>query len=269
MPDSKPIKTKREAVSERLRAKYPEAQFDDDEQLFGQISDDYDQFDEKLSTLTSENERYKKQEGDLGNFFASNPRAAGFLTRWKNGDDPVVVLMQMYGDDIKDAIDDPERQEAIASANKEYLERVTQEKQYETEYTANLSQSLEHLEAIQKEEGLSDDQLDAAMEWLLMIIKDGIQGKFTPETIRMAIKAQNYDTAVAEADHAGEVRGKNARAEEKLRKPNRGDGTPHLEGKNGGGATRRMPDLGAIDRYGDGTMNIFERGGEKRTPIRR
>lgn len=73
MSDSKPIKTKREAVLERLRAKYPDSQFDDDEQLFGQISDDYDQFDERLSTLTSESERYKKQEGDLGKFLQAIP----------------------------------------------------------------------------------------------------------------------------------------------------------------------------------------------------
>ena len=97
-----------------------------------------------------------------------------------------------------------------------------------------------------------------------------MMGKFSPETIEMIIKAQHYDNDVAQAGVEGEVRGKNAKVTETLRKPTRGDGTAQLDGKNGGGRRRQsMPDLGAIDRYADGNMSIFERGGEKRTPIRR
>ena len=162
---------------------------------------------------------------------------------WKDGDDPAVALIRLYGDDIKEAIDDPEKQEAIAAANKEYMERVAKEKQYEDEYSANLEQSLTLLEKAQKEKGLSDEQIDDAMAWFIGVAKDAMIGKFSPETIEMIIKAQNYDNDVAQA---GE------------------------EGKNGGGRRKPpMPDMGAIDRYADGNMNIFERGGEKRTPIKR
>ena len=48
----------------------------------------------------------------------------------------------MFGTEIKDAIDDPERLEAIAEANKEYVERVAESKKLDEEYQANLADSL-------------------------------------------------------------------------------------------------------------------------------
>lgn len=263
MAETETVKSKRDLTLERIRGKYPDEQFDDDEQLFGRINDDYDQYDSELAG-------YKEREGKFSDMFLSDPRSARLMMGWKDGDDPAVALIRLYGDDIKEAIDDPEKQEAIAAANKEYMERVAKEKQYEDEYSANLEQSLSLLEKAQKEKGLSDEQIDDAMAWFIGVAKDAMIGKFSPETIEMIIKAQNYDNDVAQAGEEGEVRGKNTKVTETLRKPTRGDGTAQLDGKNGGGRRKPpMPDMGAIDRYADGNMNIFERGGEKRTPIKR
>lgn len=256
-------KSKRDTMLERMQNKYPDMDFNDEEALYGRISDDYDAYDQELAG-------YKDREGKFSDMFTSDPRSARIMMGWKDGEDPAVNLVRLYGTEIADAIDDPERQEAIAEANREYMERVTKEKEYEDQYSANLAESLSTLEKIQQERGLTDDQIDGAMSWLISISKDAMLGKFTPETIEMAIKAQNYDNAVEQAGSEGELRGKNTKIEEKLRKPSRGDGTPALDGKNGGGNSRRMPDLGVIDQIGgDGTKNIYERGGEKRTPIKR
>lgn len=263
MAETETVKSKRDLTLERMRGKYPEEQFDDDEQLFGRINDDYDQYDKTIAG-------YEDREKKLSDMFTSDPRSARLMTGWRDGDDPAVLLMRIYGDEITEAINDPEKQEAIAAANKEFMERVAKEKGYEEEYQKNLATTLTELEKVQKERGLSDEQIDQSMEWLIAIAKDAMIGKILPETIEMAIKAQNYDNDVARASEEGEVRGKNTKVTETLRKPKRGDGTAHLDGKNGGGSGKaRMPDLGAIDRYSEGTMNIFERGGEKRTPIRR
>lgn len=263
MAESEAVKSKRDIAIERLRGKYPDEPFDEDEQIFSRINDDYDQYDSELAG-------YKEREDKFSNMFTSDPRSARLMMGWKDGDDPAVALVRLYGQDIKDAIDDPEKQEAIAEANKEYMQRVAQEKQYEEEYTSNLAESMGLLEKAQQEKGLSDDQIDDAMAWFIGVAKDAMLGKFSPETIEMIIKAQHYDNDVAQAGEEGEVRGKNAKVKETLRKPTRGDGTAQLDGKNGGGRGKpAMPDMGAIDRYADGNMNIFERGGEKRTPIRR
>ena len=86
----------------------------------------------------------------------------------------------------------------------------------------------------------------------------------------MAFRAINHDSDVAVAAREGEVKGRNTRIEEKLRKKQRSDGTANLDGKNGGGGKARdMPDLGALNRYDDGGQTIWERGGERRRPVNR
>ena len=49
MPNNTEVKSNRERYTERLKAKYPDREFADDEALFGQINDDYDGYDKELS----------------------------------------------------------------------------------------------------------------------------------------------------------------------------------------------------------------------------
>lgn len=262
MTNNTEVKSNRERYAERLKAKYPDKEYADDEALFGQINDDYDGYDKELSG-------YREREKALSDLFASNPRSAAFLTDWRNGEDPIVGLVRKFGDDFKAALEDPEKQEALAAANKEYAERIAKEDEYEKEYQKNINETLESLEQMQQENGLSDKEIDSAMDFLVGIMKDGLLGKFSRESITMALKAIKHDADVEQADREGEVRGRNTKIEEKLRKGNKSDGTANLGSKNGGGSTvaREMPDLGAIGRY-DGNQNIWERGGEKRKSIK-
>lgn len=223
--DNQAVMSKRDMMMERMRNKYPDKQFDDDEALYGQISDDYDALDDELNG-------YKERESKLSDMFTSDPRSAHFLSNWRDGEDPVIGLVRQFGTDIKEAIDDPERQEEIAEANKDFVERVAKEKELEEKYQANLQESLANLEQYQADNGLSDEDIDNAMEFIIGVIGDGVMGKFTTETIDMAMKAINHDTDVEEANIEGEVRGKNAKIEEKLRKRGKGDGTVALDGKN-------------------------------------
>lgn len=257
--DNQKVKSKRDTTLDRLKTRYPDKSFDDDEAMFGQISDDYDDYDRQLG-------EYKDREQKLSDMFSADPRSAQFLASWRNGEDPAVGLIRLFGMDIKDAIDDPEMQDKIAAANKEFVERVAKEKDLEEEYKTNLQASLEEIDAFQAEHGLSDDEVDNVMEFLAGIVRDGILGKFSRETMDMGLKAINHDTDVTEAGEEGEVRGKNAKITERLRKRDEGDGTPSLDGKNGGATGGKpAPDLGALNRYDDeGYDTIWERGGEKR-----
>lgn len=258
MPKNTEVKSNRDRYMERLKTKYPDKEFADDEALFGQTNDDYDSYDNELSG-------YREREKALSDLFASNPRSAAFLTDWRKGEDPIIGMVRKFGDDFKAALEDPEKQEALAAANKEFAERIAQEKEYEGEYQKNLNETLTTLETMQQDEGLSDEDIDRAMDFLVGIVRDGIMGKFTRESVAMALKAIRHDSDVEQADREGEVRGRNTKIEEKLRKGSKNDGTANLSSKNGGGkgGTREMPDLGVIDQN-YGTQNIWERGGEKR-----
>lgn len=250
-------KSRRSALNERLAGRYPDLDLNDDEAVSGRISDDYDDYDRQLG-------EYREREESLTNMFNSDPRSAQFLSSWHNGDDPAVALMRMYGEEIKERMDDPEYQEQLAAANKEYVERVAKEKDLEEQYKQNIDGSLQELETFQNENGLSDEQVDEVMAFLQGIFQDAIIGKFSRESMEMALKAINHDTDVADAEENAEVRGRNAKIDEKLRKRNAGDGTAALNGTNGRGGQSRKPSMGALDRFGEGD-DIYARGGEKRT----
>lgn len=238
MAETKSVKSKRDEALERLRRRYPEEEFGDDESIFGRMVEDYDKDEEELGRL-------RGHEAAFAEMFASDPRSAQFLTEWRKGGDPAVALIRLYGEDIKEALTDPEKQEEIAAANKEYMKRVAKEKDYDAEYRRNLAASLTEIENAQKNNGLSDEQVDQAMGWVVTIAKDAMLGKFTAETIELAIKAQNYDTAVEDAAEEALVRGRNERVEEKLRRRKQGDGTAPLGGKNGqgGGSGRKAQSM--------------------------
>ena len=257
MPDNNPVKSKRDMTMERMKAKYPDRSYDDDEALFGQINDDYDEYDKKIAESQSREQAFSEM-------FHSNPKSARLMMEWKDGKDPVASLIRIYGkEEILGAIEDPARLEAIEEANKEFAERVARNDEYEAQYEKNFPESVQKLESWMKESGQTEEAVDNAVVVLSKICGDFIVGKFSPETIEMIIKAQNYDADIEQAQLEGEVAGRNSKIEEKLRKGKQGDGTVPLEGRNSSVSNRPRRDLGALERY-DGNQSIFERGGERR-----
>ena len=232
MTDRSDIKSRREQHLERLRKKYPDKKFEDDEEIYGQISDDYDEYEQEL-------EGYKGREKSLSDMFAADPRSAQFLTDMHNGQDPVLGLVRNFGVEIKDMLDDPEMQDKIAEANKDFVERIAKSKKLDEEYESNMDASLETMRQYQTENKLDDAQMDSIAALLLSMAGDIVMGKFSRETLEMARKALNYDADVAAAEEEGEVAGRNAKITENLRKSNKGDGIAPLGGKNGTGSNQR------------------------------
>lgn len=219
-------KSRRDQFGERLKKKYPDREYADDEALFGQINDDYDEYDAQLG-------QYKERESRLTDLFSKDHRSAQFITDMAKGKDPWIAVIERLGiDGVTDLINDPSKQEAYAEANKKYVERLAKEKSLEEEYQKNFAESMSLLEQIQQERQLGDETVDAAMDLVMKIANEAILGKFTAETIDMALKAVTHDADIANAGAEGELRGKNAKIEEHLRKPQGGDGTPNLQGNN-------------------------------------
>lgn len=223
MSENTKVMNNKERYTERLKKKYPDRNFDDDEALFEQINLDYDNYDSEL-------EDYKNNERALTELFVSDPKSAAFITRWSKGGDPVEMMIELYGDDFRDALDDPEKLKGITEANKKFAEKVAKEKEYEAAYNQNIEETKYNIDIVKSQENLSDDDIDKAMEFLIGVITDGILGKFSVETITMAIKAINHDDDVAMADREGEVRGRNEKIVEKIKKSQESDGITNLSG---------------------------------------
>ena len=252
--DNQEIKAKKDLVLDLLKSKYPEAEYADDDALFEQIGKDYEEYEEQKKG-------YEEEHDALADLFAKDPKSASFFVEWQNGKDPIVNLLELYGNEILDIMDDPERQAELAEANKKFLERVAKEKQLEEEYNKNIEVSKQTLSDIQAEQGLTDEQIDKAMEFIVGVFTDAIIGKFDRETIKMALKATNYDADVEAATQEGDVRGRNAKIKEQLRTRNTNDGVAQLNGKNNGVPSNLRNELGALSNYGDGVKDIWERGG--------
>ena len=218
-------KSRRETVIGRLRERYPDKKFEDDEEIYGQIGDDYD-------NLEKENTAYKDREKSLSDMFAADPRSAEFLTELSKGGNPVISLLKNFGPDIKETLDDPEKMQELADAWAEDQKRIAKSKQLDDEYANNMEKSLADLRKYQEDNGLSDEQTDAIIFGLISIVRDGVMGKFTPESFELISKAINHDEDVAQAESEGTVAGRNQKITEKLRKSRKGDGLGPLNGKN-------------------------------------
>lgn len=221
-PEAEAPKGRRELFVGRMREKYPDRNFDDEEELFGAIGDDYD-------ALESENEEYRTNNGKLVDLFRKNEQGASFLTDWVNGKDPVVGLIENYGDLFIEALNDPEKVNEIAAANQRYADKVAQNREIEEARKVNLVESLKGLAEFQEEEGLSDEEIDEVMTRYMEIADNLLEGRFTKEDVKMVKNALNYDSAVADAAKDGEKRGRNSKIKEQWKKP-KGDGLPNLGG---------------------------------------
>lgn len=238
MAENNLVKSKRDLHLERMRKKYPEKEFEDDEEIYGQISDDYDQYEQEL-------DGYRGREKKLSDMFAADPRSAQLLTDMYNGEDPVVGLVRRFGMEIRDVLDDPEMQAKLAEAHKDYIDRKTKSDELNKEYDKNIATTIETLRQYQQEHGLSEEEIDNITGAWMQISKDSIVGKLTTETITLIANALNHDADVANAQQEGEVTGRNSRIVETHRKRRQGDGTQPLNGKNGqpGGTGRRMQSM--------------------------
>lgn len=237
-------KSKREQFSERLKKKYPDREYADDEALFGQIDEDYANYDDQIN-------QYKEREGRITDLFSRDPRSAHFITEMAKGNDPWLGVIERLGiDGVTDLLNDPSKREQYAEENKKYLERIAKEKELEEEYYRNFTETCNVLEKIQQERGLSDEMIDEAYEVIKRITNEAVVGKVTEETMLMALNAINHDADVANARNEGTIAGRNTKIEEKLRKPKTGDGTPNLAGSNNAPTSQKRRPMNIFD-YAD------------------
>lgn len=254
-PESQPVKGKRDLYLESLKSRFPEKSFDSDDEIFGQAIEDNENNERELKG-------YREREKGLSDMFKKDPRVARYFSGVRKGEAPDIMLVRLYGKDIVDAANDPARMEEIAKANQEYLDRLAEEEKLGEEYKQNVATSLEAL----ANSGISDEDVDKALEHLAKMSLDFVKGNFSVDDVDMILKALNHDADVADASREGEVKGRNTRIVEKLRKQKEGDGLPIMTSGGGNVAPKKpeLPDMGALNNYGDGNSNIWERGGYKR-----
>lgn len=227
-------KSKRQLYLESLKGKYPDANYDDDDDVFDLVSKEQEERDGKIG-------KYEEESKKLVDLFSSDPRSAELFNVWKDGGDPISYLMENFGDEFKAALDDPEQKDKFAQSYSKWLENVGKSKELKQQSDENLQATFSTLEAYQQEHNLSDEDAVKIFDAAHQIILDGIVNVIKPETFDMVAKALNYDVDVAEAQRVGEVRGRNAKIEEKLKKDETPAGVPPTLTGSGAGDLENKP----------------------------
>lgn len=214
--DNQEVINYRDQLRGRMATRYPERNFSSQNVQEGQNSQDdldkalmeaLDDYDAKLSESNSNNDRLTK-------LFNSDPRSASFLNRWVTAGDPLVALVEIFGDDLKEALDSPENRERFLESHAKWLERKTADEAASEEADRNFDESLKVLQAFGQEKGLDDGAQMDLMIKARSIAEDAIQGVYKRETFEMIYNAGNYAGDVEKARKEGEVAGRNAKIDE-------------------------------------------------------
>lgn len=242
------VKKTIEDLRTRFAEKYPDKDFSADEDLINDVYGELDANDARHGELEAENTRLRANEEMLTRLFDEHPEAADFLLSMADGKDPIIGLIETFGQEgLQAVIDDPEKAEALAEARKKYRDRVLKEKEYEEQETKNLAES-DAVDAELLSSGeLTEDELEEAHASLERKLANYLAGKWTAEDLRSELRAANYARDMAEAEQRGEVKGKNGRYVEQRRGRLAGDGMPAM----GGGGSRKeakKSDMGALSK---------------------
>ena len=252
--------TKKELFLERLKSQNPDIDANDEEQLYGTIGDNYDNF-----------ERYRTERDNvdkmMGDRFNSDKRFGQFfLGAIQEGSNPIAELVKVYGEDIREYLDNPDNADELNKAQQEKLSKMADAEKSEGQYSENLKTSFELLDQFQQENSLTDDQADEIFTALVSDAENIILGNFSADMFSAKMKALNYDKDIEATKHDAYVEGKNEKITE-VKKSTKVNDTvpPMLTGKRAG--MRQGDDVARAMTSLNDKYDILKDA--KRTPARR
>lgn len=244
-----PVKSGRDTFRERFSSRFPDVNVEDEEAYYGALNGEFDRM-----------EASDKAQRELGETLARDPRSAGFLMVLKNGGNPVEYMIEQYGEDFRDALNDEEKAKEFAAAFAKNVEKRAESDRLRAQADENMQTMLDALDAAQADGSFGDDDAVKAFEYLYA--DGGLLDRILVNDIRkedwmMLMKAAKYDDmmaaneqAVADAREEGEVAGRNANIDIQKRKRDKAEAMPKSVPSNGSVKPAPMKDefLSMLDR---------------------
>lgn len=227
-----PVKTGRDTFRERFGKRFPDVDADDEEAYYGALNGEFDRIE------ASDN-----AQRELGEVLARDPRSAGFLMVLKSGGNPMEYLIEQYGDDFRDALNDEEKAKEFAAAFAKNVEKRTESENLRAQADANMQSMLDALDAAQADGSFADDDAVKAFEYLYAdggLLDRILVNDIKKEDWMMLMKAAKYDdmmaeneAKVAEAREEGEIAGRNANIDIQKKKKDQVKAMPRNVPSNG------------------------------------
>lgn len=196
----------RSRYAERFSKSHPDIDFEDKEARYGAMNEDRDLLDS-----------YEESGKALGDTFDKHPWTGSMLMALKDNDelDPITWMAE-NGIDIQQALEDEEYRKTISQKIADYEQKQLEGKQADEERASNLQKSADAL----RELGLSDEENHKM--WMHVwenIVDPALRGEITTETWKLVQKAQNYDADIESARSEGEMKARNEKIKNSLKKP--------------------------------------------------
>ncbi len=212
-------KSKRETFIEKYRSHRPELPEDDEEAMYGALSEDFDEYDRQMSDLRASNDKYKKDQDDFLKAIASNPDNARYIEGMMNGEDWLSTSIAIHGyDGLIDYLSSEEAREKYKEADAKHKAQLAKSEELDKESAANAEKTDADIAAAIESGRFTREQYEEALGELFDIT-DGLElNVCKPEWIEMVIAAKNHDTDMEKAREEGRKSGRNEGLEANLAK---------------------------------------------------
>lgn len=258
--DNQTVNNKKDAFMKRFSERYPDVQSDNEDDFYGRLSDEFDRID-----------RSDAAQKELGDLLANDPRSAQFLMVMRKGGNPMEFLIEQYGDDFREALNDESKAKEFAAAFSKYAEKQARNKELQAQAEANMKRMLDDLDAAKAEGKFTDEDADKAYSYLYGdggLLDRIITNDITKDDWMMLMKASNYDAMqqdanarVSEARQEGEVAGRNANINMQKHKRTKAENMPSdlsQSGRPGSMNTEGDPLLNGLDKIIGRKKSVWE-----------
>lgn len=188
--------------------------------MFGEDNPDVD-FEDKEARYG----RMAEERESLRNYKASGKKLSGILDkhRWvgamlMDDEENPLVWMAKNGIDIKAALDDPEVMQKVTDAFDEWTKAQAAGEAAEAAKDEAIAKSVEELDALQKEVGLSDEQKNRMFEYFWdEVWLPAFSGEVTKDTWTAIMHAMNYDQDIKSARDEAAMQARNEKFANKVK----------------------------------------------------
>ena len=222
-----PTKSHRDRVRERVGANRPDLNMDDEEAVYGAISEDYDNYD----NVQKENEGYRKRERDFADFITSGEHNGEYWEGLANGKDLFEIAVGIHGrDNLLEYLQSEDAVKKYEEADNAYKEKLAKNRELEEASSKNLEETDTMLNQAIEEGRFTEDECKQAIEGLLDMADELKLNVCKPEYVEMWLKANAYDRDVESARKEGREDGLNEGIDKQManRREKRGGSGPNM-----------------------------------------
>jgi hypothetical protein len=204
-----PAPTSRDKFHERIKSAYPDDTFEGDDAIYDKASSHLDGLEEFKGKGMEVNQK-------LITMLRGEPELEGIVKCVLKGMPTRAAIAKYFSpEDLIPAEGEGDFNDYQTSAN-DRVQRVADRDKFETEVTDNLAESEATLKAFAEEVGLDDNQSAELIDLVSEIMGDLYKGKLPKSLLAHVHKSTTADKQIEDAAADGELKGKNAKIEEKM-----------------------------------------------------